>query len=165
MTGSRLQEEHRRRSREAAQQMREEFASRQAQALRNKAAAEEDRGHVAIYMPPRPRPRAAQSPPAAEGPPAWRDCRGGQQRMDALRQHERHARLQQDRGAGGRGDDAAAGMGRAAAARRRTEDEQPVGGRSSGNGELSPEQRHVLRCVLSTRREVYKSICAHLIWR
>lgn len=139
--------------------MREEFASRQAQALRNKAAAEEDRGHVAIYMPPRPRPRATEPPQAAEAPPARQEYHGGPQRMEPPRQYERHAHPQQDRGAGGRGGETAAGIGRAAVARRRTEDDQPVGGRMSGNGELSPEQRRVAPCMLCSTKNVHIDLC------
>eukprot|EP00892_Ulva_mutabilis_P004300 jgi/Ulvmu1/2241/UM013_0088.1 len=133
-----LREEQRRQSREAAQAMREEFASRQAQAMRNKAAAEADRGHVAIYMPPRPRPQPVPHPPVAPlgAPEAQRDARaawdargpsgcGGGARRSA-------------EGAPGR----VSGAG-ARAARRWTEEEQPVGGRGLG-GELSPEQRRAV---------------------
>ena len=121
-----VQEEHRRQSREAARLMCEEFASRQAEALRNKAAAEADRGHVAIYMPPRPRPPAAAPDPAR----ADRDPYGPDPRAGAPWRQPSERRRRDD-------------VGGAGVRRRLTEEEQPVGGRASGNEQLSPEQRCV----------------------
>lgn len=73
-SGAVVQEAKHAEQREAMRYLREEFAQRQAQALRNKAAVEADRGNIAIYIP------AGPPPPRPD-----RDDRAGAARRDRNR--------------------------------------------------------------------------------
>lgn len=74
-----MQEAKHAEQREAVRYLREEFAQRQAQALRNKAAVEADRGNIAIYIPAGPPPAQLE-----------RDDHAGAAQQNRDRRVERH---------------------------------------------------------------------------
>ena len=117
-----LQEAQRQAQRQAAEEMRADFVRRQAEALANKAAAEADLGHAAIYVPARPRPAPRPERAAGHG---FVVQRGHAAEHKAGFRHEAQS--------GSPGDEAERREGR--------HEVQGGQGQRSDQGDVTPEQR------------------------